>query len=157
MKKKKQKLIDRINRCKTLKELDKINKTLSYYKVLSEDEQWDYEFFFDLIEFKLIKMRDYFWTHNIVENEKRYGNICDTLIKILRAGYKTNIIMEDELKSEGIYVNTRNVHRFISTYNDLNFLKKEGLKKYYCPAIREAKAKALFWKYLERHIEELWD
>jgi hypothetical protein len=28
---------------------------------------------------------------------------------------------------------------------------------YYLPTVREEKAKRLFWKYLEWHIEELWD
>ena len=151
---KKQQLCDRINKCKSLKELKEWERVFSYHPVLKEDQDWDYDFFLDLIEFKLKKMREYFWSHNIVENEKRYGDICNKLINILHAGYKTDIILGADLHT---YVNTRNVHRFISTYNDLNFLRKEGLKKYYCPAIREAKAKALFWRYLEHHIEELWD
>jgi hypothetical protein len=91
---------------------------------------------------------------NIVENEKRYGDICDKLINILHAGYKTDIILDDDLKD--IYVNTRNFHRFFNSKQH-GFILKEGLKKYYRPTIREAKAKALFWRYLEHHIEELWD
>lgn len=149
----KQKLIDRINGCKTLSEIKKFEKTLSYYDVLKDDEDWDYGFFLDLIEFKLKKMREYFWSHNIVENEKRYGDICDKLINILHAGYKTNIILEEDLIT---YVNTRNIHRFL-TPKHLEFIQKHKLEMYYLPTVREEKAKKLFWKYLDWHIEELWD
>ena len=150
---KKQKLCDRINQCKSLSELEGWERTFSYHPVLKEDQDWDYGFFLDLIEFKLKRMREYFWTHDIVENEKRYGDICDKLINILNAGYKTNIVIEEDLHS---YVNTRNVHRFF-TPDQLDFILQENLKQYYLPSIRERKAKKLFWKYLGWHIEELWD
>ena len=156
LKKKKQQLCDKINQCKSLEELKGWERTFSYHPVLKDDQDWDEGFFFDLIEFKLKRMREYFWTHNIVENEKRYGDICNRLINILNAGYKTDIILDDDLKSKGIYVNTRNVHRFFN-HKEYGFIIKEKLVKYYRPTIREAKAKALFWKYLKRHIEELWD
>ena len=113
LKKKKQQLCDRINQCKSLKELEGWERTFSYHPVLKDDQDWDYDFFLSLIEFKLKRMREYFWTHNIVENEKRYGDICDKLINILHAGYKTNIITDDKLN--GIYVNTRNIHRFFNS------------------------------------------
>ena len=66
----------------------------------------------------------------------------------------TSIITKDELND--IYVNTRNVHRFFSP-NQLNFILKFKLDKYYLPTIREAKAKALFWKFMHHYIEYLWD
>ena len=156
LKKIKQRLCDKINQCKSLKELEGWERTFSYHPVLKDDQDWDEGFFFDLIEFKLKRMREYFWTHNIVENEKRYGDICNKLINILHAGYKTDIILDDELESNKIYVNTRNFYRFFNSKQH-SFILKEGLKKYYRPTIREAKAKALFWRYLEHHIEELWD
>lgn len=149
----KQKLIDRINQCKTQKELEGWKKTFAYYDVLKDDEQWDHDFFFNLIEFKLKKMAEYFYTHNIVVDEAQYGRICDKLIAILHAGYKTNIIVEEDLHN---YVNTRNVHRFFSPRR-LEFMSKEGLQKYYLPTIREEKAKRLFWKYMYNRIEWLWD
>ena len=154
LKAKKQQLCDRINQCKSLKELEGWERTFSYHPVLKDDQDWDFDFFLSLIEFKLKRMREYFWTHNIVENEKRYGDICDKLINILHAGYKTDIILDDDLKE--IYVNTRNFHRFFNSKQH-EFILKEGLKKYYRPTIREAKAKTLFWRYLEHHIEKLWD
>ena len=153
LKLRKQRIIDRINACKTLSEVNGYEKTLAYYSVLKDDFDWDEGFFFDLIEFKLKRMREYFWTHNIVKNEKQYGDICDKAINILNAGYRTNIITEDELYT---HVNTRNIHRFFSPIQ-LNIILKDGLKKYYLPTVREQKAKALFWKYLEHHIEKLWD
>lgn len=156
LKKKKQQLCDRINQCKSLEELKGWERTFSYHPVLKDDQDWDQGFFFDLVEFKLRRMREYFWTHNIVVDEHRYGDICDRLINILNAGYKTDIILDSELESKEIYVNTRNVHRFFN-HKQHSFILKEGLKKYYRPTIREAKAKRLFWKYLEWHIEELWD
>lgn len=153
LKKRKQQLCDRINQCKSLKELKGWERTFSYHPVLKDDQDWDHMFFFDLVEFKLKRMREYFWTHNIVENEKRYGDICNKLINILNAGYKTEIVTVKDLHNK---VNTRNIHRFF-TPDQLKFLMKEKLQKYYLPSVREAKAKALFWRYLEHHIEKLWD
>ena len=152
LKKKKQQLCDRINQCKSLEELKGWERTFSYHPVLKDDQDWDEGFFFDLIEFKLKRMREYFYTHNIVENEKQYGDICNTLINILNAGYKTDIITNDNLKN--IHVNDRNIYRFLSKY-DINFISK--CPQYYYATIREAKAKALFWKYLHNKIELLWD
>ena len=148
----KQRLCDRINQCKSLKELEGWERTFSYHPVLKDDQDWDEGFFFNLIEFKLKRMREYFWTHHIVENEKQYGDICDKLINILNAGYKTNIVTNDDLKT--IHVNNKNMYRFINKY-DIRFISK--FPQYYYATIREAKAKALFWKYLYWHIEELWD
>ena len=150
---KKQQLCDRINQRKSLKELKEWERVFSFHPVLKDDQDWDYGFFLDLIEFKLKKMREYFWSHNIVENEKRYGDICDKLINILHAGYKTDIIIISDLHT---YVNTRNIHRFFNP-RQLEFISKEGLQKYYLSTVRETKAKVLFWKYLEHHIQELWD
>lgn len=98
-------------------------------------------------------MSQYFHSHNIVENEDWYGTICDKAISILRAGYKTNIVVEKDLYYK---VNTRNAYRFF-TPKQLNFITKEKLRDYYLPTVREAKAKALFWKFLYHHIEKLWD
>ena len=153
LKAKKQRLCDRINQCKSLKELEGWERTFSYHSVLKENFEWDEGYFFDLIEFKLKRMREYFWSHNIVVDERRYGDICNILINILNAGYKTDIIIENDLHN---YVNTRNVHRFFSP-KQLEFILKEGLQKYYLPTVREQKAKALFWKCLHHYIEELWD
>ena len=99
-------------------------------------------------------MRDYFWSHNIVEHEKEYGDICNKLINILHAGYKTDIIKESDLN--GIYVNARNIHRFFNP-GQIAFIANFKLNEYYLPTIREQKAKALFWKFLHHYIEYLWD
>lgn len=147
----KKQLCDKINECKTSKELDGWKRTFFFHQVLKDDHDWDYCYLLDLIEFKLKSMRQYFWTHDIVENEKEYGNICDKLINILNAGYNSNIILEKDLDT---YVNTRNIHRFINP-SELEFIMK--FKEYYLPTIRVAKAKRLFWKYLEHKIEYLWD
>ena len=151
LKKKKQQLCDRINQCKSSKELKGWERTFSYHPVLKDDQDWDEGFFFNLIEFKLKRMREYFWTHNIVVDEKQYGNICNTLINILNAGYKTDIILDTDLKNK---VNDRNKKRFLNEY-EINFISK--YPQYYHAIIREAKAKALFWKYLHHRVEWLWD
>ena len=98
-------------------------------------------------------MSQYFHTHNTVVNEDWYGTICDRAVAILNAGYKTDIILDEDLHN---YVNTKNVSRFFNS-RELDFMLKERLQKYYLSTIREAKAKTLFWKYLEHHIEKLWD
>jgi hypothetical protein len=150
----KQKLIDKINSCKSLSEIKEYKRTLSYHDVLKDDQDWDYGFFISLIEFKLKRMSQYFHTHNIVENEDWYGTLCDRAIAILNAGYKTNIILSEDLGE--IKVNTKNVHRFFNIYQ-LEFLNRERLQKYYLATVREKKAKALFWKFLYHYIEYLWD
>ena len=99
-------------------------------------------------------MREYFYSHFITVNEKELGNICNKLINILNAGYLTNIVINNDLGN--IYVNDGNVKRFISDER-INFIKSHNLEKYYLPTIRETKAKALFWKYLEHKIEYLWE
>ena len=153
LKAKKQKLCDKINQAKSLKELEEWEKVFSYHPVLKDNFDWDYCFLIDLIEFKLKRMSQYFHTHEIVENEDWYGTLCDKAIAILNAGYKTDIIFEKDLHK---YVNTRNIHRFF-TPKELDFILKEGLQKYYLPTVREKKAKALFWKFLHHYIEYLWD
>ena len=154
LKKKKQQLCDRINQCKSLKELKSWEKTFSYYNVLKDDFDWDYDFFFDLMEFKLKRMSNYFHTHNIVVNEDWYGTLCDRAVAILNAGYKTDIVLDEDLRE--IKVNTRNAHRFFAP-KQLDFLMRDGLQKYYLATVRETKAKALFWKFLHHYIEYLWD
>ena len=154
LKKKKQQLCDRINQCKSLEELKGWERTFSYHPVLKDDQDWDEGFFFDLIEFKLKRMSQYFHSHHIVENEDWYGVLCDRAIAILNAGYKTDIILGSDLNK--IYVNTRNVHRFFNP-KELDFILNEGLKQYYLPTVREKKAKALFWKFLYHYVEYLWD
>ena len=99
-------------------------------------------------------MSQYFHTHQIVEHEDWYGTLCDRAIAILNAGYKTNIILSEDLGE--IKVNTKNIHRFFNTYQ-LEFLNRERLQKYYLATVREKKAKALFWKFLHHYIEYLWD
>ena len=152
LKKKKQQLCDRINQCKSLKELEGWKRTFSYHDILKDDQDWDEGFFFDLIEFKLKRMSQYFHTHQIVEHEDWYGTLCDRAVAILNAGYKTNIVTNDELKT--IYVNDKNMYRFINKH-DVCFISK--FPQYYYATIREAKAKALFWKFLHHYIEYLWD
>ena len=154
LKRKKQQLCNRINQCKSLKELKSWEKTFSYHNILKDDEDWDYDFLLDLIEFKLKRMSQYFHNHRIVENEDWYGTLCDRAVNILHAGYKTDIILSKDLGE--IKVNTRNVHRFF-TPKQLDFILKEGLQKYYLASIREAKAKILFWKFMNHYIEILWD
>jgi hypothetical protein len=151
---KKQQLCDKINQCKSLKELKEWERVFSFYSVLKDDQDWDYDFLFNLIEFKLKRMSQYFHSHHIVENEDWYGTLCDKAISILYAGYKTNIILQEELGN--IYVNTRNVHRFFNPKR-LDFITRHKLEKYYLPTVREEKAKALFWKFMHHYIEYLWD
>ena len=155
LKRKKQQLCDRINQCKSLKELKGWEKTFSYHDVLKDDQDWDYGFLLDLIEFKLKRMSQYFHTHRIVENEDWYGTLCDRAIAILNAGYKTDIILSKDLN--GIYVNTKNKNRFIPAYMKIIIHNQDYLDKYELASIREEKAKALFWKFLHHYIEVLWD
>lgn len=145
-KSRKQQLCDRINQCKSLEEVKGWERTFSYHPVLKDDQDWDDGFFFDLIEFKLKRMSEYFHTHRIVENSELYGKICDKAIAILNAGYKTDIVLDKDLKN---YVNIKNTKRFLKNY-ELVFVEKHP--EYHKASLREAKAKSLFWKYLHHRI-----
>ena len=156
IKAKKQKLIERINQCKSLKELKSLEKTFSYHSILKDDEDWDYDFLLSLIRFKLKRMSQYFHNHRIVENEDWYGTLCDRAVVILDAGYKTNIVLTSELN--GLYVNTKNAKRFLPKFFQEHLQNNdEYWNKYGTATIREEKAKALFWKFLRHYIERLWD
>ena len=155
LKKKKQQLCDRINQCKSLKEIEGWERTFSYHDVLKNDQDWDYEFLLDLIKFKLRRMSQYFHAHRVVQNEDWYGTLCDRAVAILNAGYGTNIVLSKDLN--GIYVNVRNKNRFIPAYMKRVVHSQEYLDKYELASIREEKAKALFWKFLHHYIEVLWE
>ena len=155
LKKKKQQLCDRINQCKSLKEIEGWERTFSYHDILKNDQDWDYEFLLDLIKFKLRRMSQYFHTHRIVEKEDWYGTLCDRAVAILDAGYGTNIVLSKDLN--GIYVNVRNKNRFTPAYMKRVVHSQEYLDKYELASIREYKAKALFWKFLHHYIEVLWE
>lgn len=154
---KKQQLIEKINSCKTLKELEQFERTMSYYDVLKENYEWDDSFLFELIKFKLIRMRDYFWTHNIVENEKQYGDQINVAINLLNVGYLSDDTTNEQLTKNSVYVNDKNIKRYL--LSDVLFYSehKNLWDKYGLCALRITKAKRLFWKYLEHHVESWWD
>lgn len=155
IKSKKEKLCNQINRCKTLKELEGWERTFLFYPVLKDDHEWDYGYFIDLIEFKLKLMRDFFYSRDFFIGEKDCGDICNKLINLLHAGYKTEIILNSDLKR--IYVNTKNSNRFLEKHFIEMSKEDDFWKKYGLAIIREYKAKKLFWKYLHHKIEYLWE
>ena len=123
-----------------------------YYPILKEDEDWDYGFLLDLLEFKLKKMGDYFHSTNIIEREKTYGDYCYRLVGLLEAGYKSDKIIDSDL--ENIYVNDRNMNRFLNEFDEY-FVSKHP--EYKLGTIRQQKAIKIFWKCFEYYIEYLWD
>lgn len=155
LKKRKQRLTDRINQCKSSKELDEWEKVFSYHPVLKDDEQWDYCFLLSLIRFKLTKMSEYFYTHHIIMNEDWKGQICDKLVNLLDAAYNSGIVLNSDLKT---YVNTRNEKRFF-TEHKIKWYEENPIfkEKYKLAELREAKAISLFWKYFAFKINDLWD
>ena len=126
---------------------------MEYYPVLSKDEDYDYGFLLYLISFKLKRMSNYFHTHNIVVNEERWAKLCDIAIKLLDIGYLNEIVLDDNLK--GIYVNTKNKHRFLS--KQMIEVSDVFWNTYGLATIRTEKAKKLFWKFMSHYIEKLWD
>ena len=132
-----------------------LKKLYDYYPIIKEDEDWDYGFLLDLIEFKLKRMIKHFReTPQILENQLRYARQMEVALNILHAGYKADIVTEEDLYP--IYVNSRNVHRFLHP-KEMEFLvEHSNLNQYYLPTLREAKAKKLFWKYMEHYIENWW-
>ena len=134
-----------------------LKRIKDWYPIIREDEDWDFDYLFDIIEFKLTKMMKYFSTHNIVVDEEKYAKQIQVALNILKAGYKTDIVLDTDLKT---YVNTRNCKRFLPKSYLFDKFSNEGGKfwtMYGNATIREYKAKALFWKYLHHYIENWWD
>ena len=148
----KQKLIDRINQCKTLKDIRKWEKTFSYYDVLKDDENWDYCYLLDLMQFKLKRMGDYFEHSEIAMDHKYFASKCKLIARLIKEGYNSDIVTNDDLK--GLYVNTKNIDRFVS---EKERTTKQYWDKYGLATLRERKAKHLVWKCFEFYIEILWD
>lgn len=150
---KKDVLIAKIQKCKKFSEIKRWEKTFEYYPVLSNDYDYDYGYLLYLIKFKLKRMSNYFHTHDIVVDEERWAKLCDIAIKLLDIGYLNEIVLDDDLK--GIYVNTKNKHRFLS--KQIIEISDVFWNKYGKATIRTEKAKKLFWKFMYHYIEYLWD
>lgn len=128
-----------------------IKNTFLYHKVLKNDFDWDYSSIFELIKFKLQRMEKYFReSPQLLENQLRYAEQMKVAINILDAGYLSDAVINSDLTTK---VNTKNSNRFLSE-DVLRFLKKYPM--YSLPEIRIAKAKHLFWRYLEHYIELWW-
>ena len=150
----KNKLINKIKRCKTSSKVESYEKLFEYYPVLSKDGDFDFGFLLILLEFKLKKMSHYFHTHDIVVNEEYYGRLCDTAPSLLNAAYLNEIILDEDLGE--IYVNTKNKYRFLPK-SLMNNLSDEFGDKYGLANLRTFKAKKIFWKFMYHYIERLWD
>ena len=151
---KKNELIEKIQKCKKFSEVKQWKKTMEYYPVLAEGEDYDYGFLLELISFKLKRMSNYFHTHSLVINEEYYGRLCDTAVSLLNIGYLKETVLDSDLN--GIYVNTKNKHRFIPR-SSLITTSDKFWNKYGLATIRTQKAKKLFWKFMNHYIELLWD
>lgn len=68
---------------------------------------YDYAFFLDILEWKLIRMSRYFAKANIAMNSKIYANQIDRLLRVLK------VIKQDGIYENLPYVNIHNWNRFV--------------------------------------------
>ena len=135
-----------------MKLFKKIKNLLEYFPIIWNDEDWDYAYMLDIIEYKLKRMSKYFLENGHLVNNEQNAKRCQTAINILHAGYLTDVVTNEDLTT---YVNVRN----ISTYKNLVIYSKDSefWNTYGKALVREEKAKKLFWEYLNHYIEYFWD
>jgi len=135
-----------------MKLFKKIKNLLEYFPIIWNDEDWDYAYMLDIIEYKLKRMSKYFLENGHLVNNEQNAKRCQTAINILHAGYLTDVVTNEDLTT---YVNVRNISR----YKNLVIYSKDSefWNTYGKASVREEKAKKLFWKYLNHYIEYFWD
>lgn len=149
----KKQLTDKINSISKRDGLSGLKKTLKYYPVLKEDQDWDYDFLFDLMLFKLRRMKDYFQNAQIAMDSKIYAQQINTTINLINIGFKNDEVETDK------YVNLKNANRFL-TKEQLEFYTKVDSKngtKYLPNELRMAKAIKLFGEYFVFKVMSWWD
>lgn len=149
----KKQLTDKINSISKRDGLLGLKRTLEYYPVLKEDQDWDYSFFFDLMVFKLRKMKDYFQNAQIAMDSKIYAQQINTAINLINIGFRNDDVETDK------YVNLKNTNRFL-TKEQSEFYKKVDSKngtKYLPNELRTAKARKLFGEYFVFKVMNWWD
>jgi hypothetical protein len=149
----KKQLTDKINSISKRDGLLGLKKTLEYYPVLKEDQDWDYDFLFDLMIFKLQRMKNYFQNAQIAMDSKIYAQQINTAIKLINIGFRNDEVETDK------YVNLKNANRFL-TKEQLEFYTKVDSKKgtkYLPNELRMAKAIKLFGEYFVFKVMYWWD
>ena len=149
----KKQLTDKINSISKRDGLLGLKKTLEYYPVLKGDQDWDYDFLFDLIIFKLQRMKNYFQNAQIAMDSKIYAQQINTAIKLINIGFRNDEVETDK------YVNLKNANRFL-TKEQLEFYTKVDSKKgtkYLPNELRMAKAIKLFGEYFVFKVMYWWD
>ena len=149
----KKQLTDKINSISKRDGLLGLKKTLEYYPVLKEDQDWDYDFLFDLMIFKLQRMKNYFQNAQIAMDSKIYAQQINTAIKLINIGFRNDEVETDK------YVNLKNANRFL-TKEQFEFYTKVDSKKgtkYLPNELRMAKAIKLFGEYFVFKVMYWWD
>lgn len=149
----KKQLTDKINSISKRDGLTGLKRTLEYYPVLKEDQDWDYDFLFDLIVFKLQRMKNYFQNAQIAMDSKIYAQQINTTINLINIGFKNDEVETDK------YVNLKNAKRFL-TKEQFEFYNKVDSKngtKYLPNELRMAKARKLFGEYFVFKVMYWWD
>ena len=101
----------------------------SYFKVIWNDRQWDYTFFYRLELKKVQKMIEWWSSGDNVTSEKSVLRICEYLLKVLSEEVDhMEIISTHPIQYKFTrYINLKNISRFIPA--DQSDLIKEWLKQ----------------------------
>lgn len=129
---------------------------------------YDYAFFLDIIEWKLIRMSRYFAKADIAMNSKIYANQIDRLLRVLK------VVKQDGIYNCLPYVNTHNWSRFVrqelsddkelkplncydSKGNRINLEYKYSKYQMDRENLRLEKAWHCLWLGLEVELRNFWD
>ena len=138
-----------------------IGNLIYYFKVIWNDRQWDYAFFYRLELKKVQKMIQWWSSGDNVTSEKsvlRDLRICEYLLKVLSEEIDNmEMISTNPVKYEFTrYVNLKNISRFIPS--DQSDLVKEWSKK---PWLKEdmyiLKCKNLYYTIRNYRMGIWWD
>ena len=138
-----------------------IGNLIYYFKVIWNDRQWDYTFFYRLELKKVQKMIEWWSSGDNVTSEKsvlRDLRICEYLLKVLSEEIDNmEMISTNPVKYEFTrYINLKNIGRFIpSDQSDL--VKEWGKKPWLKQDMYILKCKNLYYTIRNYRMGIWWD
>jgi hypothetical protein len=162
--------------------VDGVANLIKWAPIIYEDRNWDHNYIFDILEFKLLQQRNYLVKHNRhvnISDDNKYITICLNLIQRIKGNYYSYeyhdyhkstfefVPIEGEnastLESEIVW---ENFEAYLSKYP---LQVKKMLKKYpefeddehrlclYVGRKNEERAQSLLFKIINEKINGWWD
>lgn len=154
-----------------------IQNLFVYFSVIWKTREWDFEFIYELIQFKLKRVRKHLEEHNLFENVDKTCQqirICENLIqRLLDNDYNKFLHKKHEEKFgkfnfESIFykkgkTDDEDLYELKSKYskckndNEVDLADEEKHKIYMLDGLAYEKDRKLLFKILEKYIEGWWD